>query len=1618
MADTNTNMTIATTSDYWISPNALHIERNAMSNPDYIQASCVSGAQILVYIKDIISYDAGHNYRRWSLQASPTVFNTHTEKYVYVAIPRDSVTSTAMVVFPSELLDIYGKNEKQEQIGSENYYYIFLQGILSSSGDNGTEPRDWLLGHTIHTGYLSSDEAINAGPNENEWYQYNSADEIVTFLKDLTVKAGQKFRELFAKAVTIVSGGYITFEGQPGSLKGIANADTPVESEETIVTPKYMDDKALSSVHDDVAQGIIRFMQGLKLGDGEKGIDADGNAVLSDVVVDRVHDAKSTPAERVVVGAQGFDMYMGEDGKSHLYVDYLTTRVKMFAASAEIRKVSYSGGTTIFSNAGSTIVKVAYIFDATGSKVIAYKCYAAADDGTTRTMNWWHVGMMALCQTFNVKAQTEGELANRYYWRLVVGVGQEVLADGKLYDYVILSNVKEFAGSDGVPCYGIKLLADGQNNVLSWGGVAVSVVSGNGMTSFASVFYDIEGGTQDDGGNKIASRHFYGYEPDKGGGEPNAPAPNDVIVQVGDQVRWKKFGNLIKLTTSTEDNATDNAPASAMYHGMGAPYIDKKSGNPNPYQWKTLTSLDSPEMVLKNAKNFQFFTNDDPNDIVSPISTTYEIIASSDTLVRNPMTQTVTPADITFSTIKRYGSKTETLTTVRYQAKYTTQDDVTHEGHFVSALSELEVNLYDIKEITVFAHESTNTVLTSRNIAVLTDGEKGEKGDTGEKGKDTVSLVAEPSSLTFGTDDNGKARGQAVVQVRFYAGGSIKNFLNTPVFKTENFEKGYTPTRQGEDTVIIDASKIKAQKIVDTADGNERYVSCTSASVTITDTLNGKQYQVKIPIFVDVQSYISRMEMTAKQYKQTFEELTSDLGKENPDILMDYTSTIKQTAREISLKVSQTAVDRKNLLVGSALRRQGEGVLFRGGTSISVINQYNGVNSATCFGSSMPGLQWMYTPGIEHNIKVEKGKTYTISVMARATANSHIYIEGYYTSGMNTTDRPTGAGTGGSGSLLNSSVDSQWHLFQRTFTVAENSPYEFLHVAIMAQPASDATVYLCQPMLVEGDEYVGWSLSEEDAEYIGGNLLDNTDTLVQGGNLVVRDGSYSTLHPRDNSDDEINRQSYKGFPTLNTDIRFGTDVNYIDMLEWRLGSDVVKQGQDYMFSFMAKGNKGGQITAYFYKSDTTEKVFVEVLDSVNGPNQHTAVNGNAQVEFKEDYVWKRYWVHWRVVGSNLPKYVLIRCNKGTNMYVSQPKLEYGATVTEYRATKTDYIEDKSVAGKLLDTGIDVVSKDITLTADKTKFRTRSGQKVAVFDENGLNADLINAKHVWAKSEDGNSTVGHFGNYEPDFCKVSDNVYAPLFVGSSTAANAKFYVTSTGAMKATAGYIGDFTIKGGSLVNEYDKKSMRLGGSNIIFENTSEGKFDLKMGSSVLSEVVGVNTQGGLYLNMKRNYPTSTTSGSETQVNMGLLLNVSGTMDKASREHPWIVNSDIPNGNHAIFIGQGDIAGFRPMLTKAKTSRAISKMECVIVCFPPQNANIILTLPDDPEIGQHYTFIQRNGRYTGVSWGKVILKSTTSGKPISAYGAANTREIGLDWQFQITEVWFDGDFWLLQWHAQI
>lgn len=183
---------VSSPSDYWISPNALSISLNALGEHDRIQASVSSGAVIFCYIKDIAAFDfdAGHNFRKWPLVISPTYFNSTTEKYLYVAIPRsNTIGSEAMIVFPSQLLDIYGRaavkrivRDEQgnmldpdgnittdeskadyyyiagDQVGSEDYYYIWLHGIITASGDNSANEREWALDPKYDTGRLNTDE--------------------------------------------------------------------------------------------------------------------------------------------------------------------------------------------------------------------------------------------------------------------------------------------------------------------------------------------------------------------------------------------------------------------------------------------------------------------------------------------------------------------------------------------------------------------------------------------------------------------------------------------------------------------------------------------------------------------------------------------------------------------------------------------------------------------------------------------------------------------------------------------------------------------------------------------------------------------------------------------------------------------------------------------------------------------------------------------------------------------------------------------------------------------------------------------------------------------------------------------------------------------------------------------------------------------------------------------------------------------------------------------------------------------------------------------------------------------------------------------------------------------
>ena len=1365
-----------------------------------------------------------------------------------------------------------------------------------------------------------------------------------------------------------VNGIQIGGVGSGGGVYVIGTNDTTPATDSNVYSARKSNKLFLRKDVDDTAQGTILFKKGLNVGDASRGIDAKGNAVLGDVIVDRVHDVNSTPADRVVVGAKGFDLYLGDDGKSHMYIDYLVARVKAFFAQLEIRRVSYSGGTTIFSNAGSTIAKVVALNN--DNQVVAYKCYAVADDGTTKTKNWWHVGMMALCQTFNVKAGVSNNVSNRYYWRLVVDVGQETLEDGKTYDYVVLSNVKEFVGN--------------------------GTVHGD-IRPLSALFEEYETTTTDDSNTAVASRVFYGYEA-VDGGEPDAPAEGDVIVQVGDQIRWKSYGNVIKLATSTEDNVTDNAPSITMYHGVGAP---RKVGTAvTPYVWQEVTCILSPEKVRINADTFELFSGS-PDNVISLYVVSYEIMPTSRTLVKHD-DGTTTPNDFGVDVIKRVGSSK----TVLKADEYTVKAEVTYEDGRSETLSLAELyesvlrNLTALKLVACSAKDATD-VLAETDIAVLSDGKKGADGAPGNDGapgtdgESAIEVTWNPNPLVLTTqrDSDGNVSvvlgSDRVSRVTFSRDGQDWGKNHIIDFSILKMKGCYAVVGSGDGFLVVIESV--TQQSITTSDGKVIQVPVTTASVAVaakyraTDGSYSYIYAT-LTVNVDVSAVWGGLKMDMRGLTTQYNEISSkynDLPLKTQGELTEYTSTFKQTARDISLKVSETAVGRKNLLVESAFRKINVFVTDSYNSGIQVLAHVGGVNSY-CLEAINPGeypfISWCGDAW--GNIKVEKGKTYTLSVWAKRDSNyAHCYCE-FYLHSKKTTTRDDSNRVNLPAYAFTFNANNVWELKTFTFTVPENATMEYLEVLLILTPLASKTsvdkihCWYCQPMLVEGDEYVGWSLSEEDAEYVGGNLLDNTDTLKTGGTLTVATEN-TTLHPNNDSADEIARQTYNGCATLNSDARYYT--KNIDTVQWDLGdTGFIKRGQDYMLSFWAKGNKGGRFVAYLYK-DGSQGIYAEVLDHVDGHNQLTSGDGYAMVEFDKDYEWKQYWVHWRVVGGNLPKYVLIRCVQGCDLYVAQPKLEYGATVT-------DYTTSRSMSSRLLDAGIDINSKQITLTADKTVFRDQFGKETAVFKNGAINANLINAKQAvinTLESENltaqnlnvtGNSSFGiwkieHDNSLGCDIITAKDltmggvNIsgsmiqYTPAFVRSGNTVN--------GYMR-TGAYVTEFGH--GDIAGDYT--GIWLGKSAYTVASGAQNTWGLPTNYKIIGVTVDISK---LVVYIYSSYSADTPSVYLNKPNGGVVMETNAAIRGVFVKHVHDTGSDSYMGNSA------------GLVVATNDSYAIT-----------------VRLPDVPIAGQQVTVIQKGS-------GKVYIKSnkknirTAGGTDVTQQRLSNSRG-------QISLFIFDGNDW--------
>lgn len=149
---------------------------------------------------------------------------------------------------------------------------------------------------------------------------------------------------------------------------------------------------------------------------------------------------------------------------------------------------------------------------------------------------------------------------------------------------------------------------------------------------------------------------------------------------------------------------------------------------------------------------------------------------------------------------------------------------------------------------------------------------------------------------------------------------------------------------------------------------------------------------------------------------------------------------------------------------------------------------------------------------------------------------------------------------------------------------------------------------------------------------------------------------------------------------------------------------------------------------------------------------------------------------------------------------------------------------------LASAGIVISGNQVAIKGDKVTIYNKD--EVALFATDGkLNANLIDAEtinvnHVYARSSEGASVIGHFGNFDKDDAVVG-NDKCPLWLGAALAKNAPFRVTKDGSLYAYKGiFAGELQSVTGSFnkLTAVSSDGSKSAGS-IYFDGSGRITFD-------------------------------------------------------------------------------------------------------------------------------------------------------------------------------------------------
>lgn len=166
----------------------------------------------------------------------------------------------------------------------------------------------------------------------------------------------------------------------------------------------------------DIAETVQKLMTFLE------GINVKGTATLEEITL-----LKNIVSKNFAAGGSGFGIYQDADGNYHLDIDFVDIRKKLSVEEIQVQQSTYIGGRQYNTKGGIICNRVE-------DKGTFWRCYFKTTDAEGRTVNnTFQIDDQGICETFNMKS------GNHYYWRLVVGKGD---------DYIDLSKSDCAVGSD------------------------------------------------------------------------------------------------------------------------------------------------------------------------------------------------------------------------------------------------------------------------------------------------------------------------------------------------------------------------------------------------------------------------------------------------------------------------------------------------------------------------------------------------------------------------------------------------------------------------------------------------------------------------------------------------------------------------------------------------------------------------------------------------------------------------------------------------------------------------------------------------------------------------------------------------------------------------------------------------------------------------------------------------------------------------------------------------------------------------------------------------------------------------------------------------------------------